>query len=214
MKLLQKQKPRKSPGPDGVHPLILKNCADTLATSLCKIFNLSFSSGRTSDCWKKADIIPLHKKGAKNQYGCYRPVSLTSVLSKACEKIARKRVVEFWISKNTLIPRQFGFIKCKSCLHNFLQSFMIGPTIEILVSELTLYSLSTLHAYGIRYPLLSWVRSFLTNHHQRFVLRGHYSSWTTVLSGVPQETILGPILFIIYINFITRNLSLNYLQTI
>ena len=62
-KLLKELKPRKSPGPDGIHPLILKKCANTLAISICKIFNLSFSLGKIPDCWKQADIISLHKKG-------------------------------------------------------------------------------------------------------------------------------------------------------
>ena len=79
-KLLKELKPRKSPGSDGIHPLILKNCADTLAISVCKIFNLSFSLGKVPDCWKQADIIPLHKKSAKNNRKNYRPVSLTSIL--------------------------------------------------------------------------------------------------------------------------------------
>ena len=113
-KLLKEPKPRKSPGPDGIHPLILKNCADTLAISICKIINLSFSLGKIPDCWKQADIIPLHKKGAKNNCKNYRPVSLTSILCKVCEKIARQHLEEFWTTKNIFIPNQFGFMKGKS----------------------------------------------------------------------------------------------------
>lgn len=99
-KLLKELKPHKSPSPDGIHPLILKNCADTLAAPLCKIFNLSFSSGNIPDCWKQAEIILLHKKGAKNKCSNYCPVSLTSILCKVCEKIARQHLAKFWISKN------------------------------------------------------------------------------------------------------------------
>ena len=208
-KLLKELKPRKSPGPNGIHPLILKNCADTLAISICKIFNMSFSLGKIPDCWKQADIIPLHKKGAKNNCKNYRPVSLTSILCKVCEKIARQHLEEFWITKDIFISNQFGFMKGKSCLSQLLKVFHDWahnrnsglPTDVVFLDFTKAFDsvpherlLLKLHAYGIRDPLLSWVRSFLTNRQQRVVLRGHYSSWTAVVSGVPQGTVLGPIL--------------------
>ena len=79
--------PRKSPGPDSIHPMILKKCAGTLAPSLSDVFNASLASGMLPHNWKLADITPLHKKGAKSDRKNYRPVSLTSVVCKVCEMI-------------------------------------------------------------------------------------------------------------------------------
>ena len=86
-KILSELKPRKSPGPDSIHPMILKKCAGTLAPSLSDVFNASLASGMLPHNWKLADITPLHKKGAKSDRKNYRPVSLTSVVCKVCEMI-------------------------------------------------------------------------------------------------------------------------------
>ena len=88
--LLSELKQNKSPGPDEIHPMILKKCSQTLANSLCELFNMSFAQGAVPDQWKQADIVPLYKKGPKDHRENYRPVSLTSIVSKVCEKIVRR----------------------------------------------------------------------------------------------------------------------------
>ena len=98
-KILSELKPRNSPGPDSIHPMILEKCARTLAPSLSDVFNGSLESGKLPQNWKLADITPLHKKGAKKDRKNYRPVSLTSVVCKVCKMIVRQQLVQFWITK-------------------------------------------------------------------------------------------------------------------
>ena len=124
-KILNELKQRKSHGPDSIHPMILKNCVGTLAPSLGDVFNAPLVSGMLPHNWELADNTHLHKKGAKSDRKNYRPVSLTSVVSvvcKVCEVIVRQQLVQFWITNEVFIPEQFGFLKIKSCISQFLSS--------------------------------------------------------------------------------------------
>ena len=205
----------KSQGPDMISPRILKECAQELSTSLCTLFNKSFTTGLIPTEWKMANITPIHKKGSKHKKENYRQVSLTSIVCKVAEKIVRSRVTAFWSEHQVLNPHQFGYLKGKStlaqllsCFHDWSSSRNNSKITDVVFLDFSKAFdsvpherlLLKLNKYGIDGPLLLWFRHFLTNRLQRVGIRGTYSNWSAVTSGVPQGTILGPILFLIYVN--------------
>ena len=162
-----------------------------------------------------ANITPIHKKGHKNRKENYRQVGLTSIFYKVAEKIVRSRVTAFWLQHHVLNSHQFGFTKGKStlaqllsCFHDWSSSRNNSKTTDVVFLDFSKAFdivpherlLLKLNKYGIDGPLLLWFRHFLTNRQQRVGIRGTYSNWSAVTSGVPQGTILGPILFLIYVN--------------
>ena len=113
----------KSPGPDAVHPHLLKNCADLLAFPLMCIFQKSFQNSSVPDDWKSAIVSPLFKKGSKLDPGNYRPVSLTCVPCKIMEAIIRDYILDQLNNCTSLSTSQHGFIKGRSCATNLLSAF-------------------------------------------------------------------------------------------
>lgn len=212
----------KSPGPDGISPRILKECSQVLSSPLALLFNTSFSLGQLPTMWKNANITPVYKKGNRNLRENYRQISLTCILCKIAEKVVRNRVVDFWSDQNLFNPDQFAYLSGKSTLLQLLACYddwakarnCSKPTDVIFLDMSKAFDsvpherlLLKLNRYGIDGPLLQWFKHFLTNRMQRVVIRGKCSDWTSVKSGVPQGTILGPILFIIYINDISTDLT-------
>ena len=107
-------------GPDGIHPRILRELGDVLAAPLTDLFNASLESGVVPKDWREAHVVPLHKSGSKDVVENYRPVSLTSVVSKLLETLLKEKMVRFLESNRLPDPRQHGFTRGRSCQTNLI----------------------------------------------------------------------------------------------
>ncbi len=221
-KLLSKLNTSKAIGPDNIPTRILKECAQELAPGLTTIFQLSLDTGTLPEDWLHANITPVYKKGDKHLAENYRPVSLTSVTCKTLEHIVCSHILSHFDKHNVLTSLNHGFRSGYSCetqllitAEDFFKSYDQGTQMDVAILDFSKAFdtvphdrlLHKLDNYGIRGNTHSWIKTFLTERRMRVVLDGEYSQEEPVLSGVPQGTVLGPLLFLCHINDLPEAVS-------
>ena len=212
----------KACGPDLISPRLLKEGASILAHPFSIIFNRSLRQGYFPFVWKDANLTPIHKKDDRSLPSIFRPISLLSQTSKAMERCVHKYLCNYVVSNQILTPLQSGFVSGDSTTfqlihtyHHFCQAVDSGKEVRAVFCDISkafyrVWHRGLLHklsGIGCSEPILKWFSSYLTGRGQRVVLNGQTSDWASVLARVPQGSILGPLLFLIYINDIVTNIG-------
>ena len=211
----QMLKTDKSPGPDGLHPMLLKECAASIAGPLSQIFQLSYDTGTLPEEWRIAHVVPIFKKGDRTNRENYRPVSLTSIPCKVMESIIKDTLIKHLEANELLCKQQHGFRRGRSCLTNLLetleswtQALDNGYGLDVVYLDYRKAFDSVPHQrlleklkdFGIKGKLRRWLEGFLVSRKITVGVRGAFSQLLAVLSGVPQGSVIGPLLFLLFVN--------------
>ena len=217
-----------APGPDGFPAILLKKCSSVLAPPLALIWRKSLETSDIPTICKSATITPIHKGKSRAMAKNYRPVALTSHLIKVFEKVVRSHIVNFMSDHTLFNSTQHGFRGGHSCLSQLLNHFdkitcelESGKGVDVIYLDFAKafdkldhgITLKKLEFLGIKGLLGRWIATFLTNRTQSVVIDGHKSSPKPVISGVPQGSVLGPLLFLVLIGDIDKEVMEAFLSS-
>lgn len=203
----------KGTGTDNIPAIFLKFTASTICKPLHYLFNKCLHEGVCPTIWKSARVVPIHKGGCKRNIENYRPISILPALSKLLERLVHNII--YPIIHNNIIPQQHGFVERRSTSTNLLlYTSYLFDTLDKNKQTDSVYTdfrkafdtidhkrlLEKIAYNGIRGNLWRWFKSYITNRTQKVIINGYESNNVPISSGVPQGSILGPLLFIIFIN--------------
>jgi hypothetical protein len=221
--ILQQLDVSKATGPDNIGARLLREVAAEIAPSLARIYNFSMQTGTFPTLWKTANITPIYKKGSKTEAKNYRPVSLLSIPGKVMERCIHKQLYDFLIGNKILSPKQSAFKRNNSTVTQLIEIYnsvllSLDEGKEVLFTFCDVSKafdrvwhhgiIYKLRRAGVKGRLINWFQAYLNDRIQKTVVNGKTSEAKTIEAGVPQGSILGPLLFLLYMDDLIQQVNI------